>query len=87
MMSNRSDDDFDIRFDDDANFDESDFEEQAGKGSLPAGIVIEDEPQAQGDGKFLGMTAGERAFLSVMLFLNVLVLGAGLLIATGRIVI
>jgi hypothetical protein len=87
MMSNRNDDDFDIRFDDDTNFDEVDFEEQAGKGALPAGIVIEDEPVAQSDGKFLGMTAGERAFLSVMLFLNVLVLGAGLLIATGRIVI
>lgn len=35
--------------------------------------------------RFLGMTAGERAFLSVMLFLNVLVLGVAVLVATGRI--
>ena len=34
---------------------------------------------------FLGMSAGERAFLSMMLFFNVVVLGFGLLIATGRI--
>lgn len=36
--------------------------------------------------KFLGMSAGERAFLSVILFFIVLVMGAALLIATGRIV-
>ncbi|MGB1286741.1 MAG: hypothetical protein ACPG7F_09435 [Aggregatilineales bacterium] len=35
--------------------------------------------------KFLGMTAAERAFLSFMLFLVALVLGAGLLIATNRV--
>ena len=36
---------------------------------------------------FLGMTAGERAFLSVMLFVIVLVLGAAVLALTGRIAI
>ena len=34
--------------------------------------------------RLLGMTPGERAFLSIMLFLNVLVLGAALLVVTGR---
>ena len=34
--------------------------------------------------KFLGMTAAQRAFLALMLFLNVLVIGLGLLIVTGR---
>jgi len=34
---------------------------------------------------FLGMSAGERAFLSVMLFFNVLILGILLLIVTERI--
>jgi hypothetical protein len=34
--------------------------------------------------KFLGMSAGERAFLSVILFFNVLILGAALLFVTGR---
>ncbi|MCL4249277.1 MAG: hypothetical protein KJ065_14110 [Anaerolineae bacterium] len=34
--------------------------------------------------RFLGMTAIERMFLSIFLFLNVVVLGLALLIATGR---
>jgi hypothetical protein len=40
---------------------------------------------SSGDGRILGMTAVERAFISAMLFLNVLVLGIGALMATGRI--
>jgi hypothetical protein len=36
------------------------------------------------DVKFLGMTAGERAFLSVMFFMNVAVMGAAMLILTKR---
>lgn len=36
---------------------------------------------------FLGLTAGQRALLAVILFLNVFVIGVGLLIVTGRIVI
>ncbi len=40
---------------------------------------VRDEP------RFLGMTAVERMFISIFLFLNVLILGLGLLLATGRI--
>ena len=35
--------------------------------------------------RFLGMTAAQRAFLSIMLFFNVLIIGLGLLIVTNRI--
>mgnify|MGYP001553161346 CR=1 FL=1 len=35
--------------------------------------------------KFLGMTAGERAFVSMTLFVVVLVLGIGILAFTGRV--
>jgi hypothetical protein len=35
---------------------------------------------------FLGMTAVERMFLSIFLFMNVAVLGVALLLATGRLV-
>jgi hypothetical protein len=35
---------------------------------------------------FLGMTAVERMFLSIFLFLNVLVLGLAFLVVTGRVV-
>ena len=36
---------------------------------------------------FLGMTAVERMFLSIFLFMNVCVLGLALLLATGRLVL
>ncbi|MEP7294349.1 MAG: hypothetical protein ABI835_21345 [Chloroflexota bacterium] len=36
---------------------------------------------------FLGMTAVERMFLSIFLFMNVCVLGVALLLATGRLVL
>jgi hypothetical protein len=36
---------------------------------------------------FLGMTAVERMFLSIFLFMNVAVIGVALLIATGRLVL
>lgn len=36
--------------------------------------------------RILGMTAVERMFLSAFLFLNVLVIGLALLLATGRVV-
>lgn len=49
-------------------------------------IGREIESNNLGDGRVLGMTAGERAFLSVIVFLNVVVLGVGLLLATGRLV-
>jgi hypothetical protein len=35
---------------------------------------------------FLGMTAVERMFLSIFLFMNVAIIGLALLLATGRIV-
>ncbi len=35
---------------------------------------------------FLGMTAVERMFLSIFLFMNVVVLGLAFLVVTGRIV-
>lgn len=44
-------------------------------------------PSADDDApeRFLGMTAIERMFLSIFFFMNVLVLGVALLLATGRI--
>ena len=36
---------------------------------------------------FLGMTAVERMFLSIFLFMNVCVLGVALLLVTGRLVL
>jgi hypothetical protein len=36
--------------------------------------------------RFLGMTAVERMFLSIFFFMNVLVIGVALLVATGRLV-
>lgn len=49
------------------------------------GMAIDEEgAAAQPSGPFLGMSAQERMFLSIMLFGNVLVLGIGLLLATGR---
>mgnify|MGYP000381771265 CR=1 FL=1 len=37
--------------------------------------------------RFLGMTAVERMFLVIFLFINVLVIGAALLLLTGRLVL
>lgn len=39
-----------------------------------------------GERKFLGMTAVERMFLTIFIFLNVVVLGTALLLFTGRLV-
>ncbi|MCU0512426.1 MAG: hypothetical protein MUE40_07630 [Anaerolineae bacterium] len=60
--------------------DDGDFPVELGREIEPA-----EEATPPGDGRFLGMTAGERAFLSVILFFNVLILGAALLVATGRV--
>ncbi len=57
---------------------------------MPASTIIDgddDDRAPRGDGRFLGMAAGERAFLSVLLFLASLLLGAGVLIVTGRVVL
>jgi hypothetical protein len=51
------------------------------------GMAIEDESDfasTESSGPFLGMNASERMVLSIMLFGNVVVLGIGLLMATGR---
>lgn len=47
--------------------------------------VIPEGDGAEGKALFLGMTAVERMFLSIFLFMNVAVLGVALLLATGRI--
>jgi len=70
--------------------DEFDFDLDSDDG-MAVGHVIGEEDELGGTGssdmELLGMSAGERAFLSMMLFFNVLVLGIGLLIATGRIAV
>lgn len=58
--------------------------------AAPDNTLPSDEPAStstntQAASKFLGMTAGERALLSVLLFFTVLVVGILLLITTGRI--
>lgn len=67
-----------------SDFDDSDEQE------LPDIPIDFDEIEAQQQAakperKFLGMTAGERAFLSVMIFSIVLVFGIAILAVTGRI--
>lgn len=49
-------------------------------------FVVEEDREERVNKLFLGMTAVERMFLSIFLFLNVCVLGLALLLATGRIV-
>jgi hypothetical protein len=46
----------------------------------------EDEVEQQVERLFLGMTAVERMFISIFLFMNVTVLGLAFLLATHRIV-
>lgn len=48
--------------------------------------VLVDEP-AREERKFLGMTAVERMFLALFFFMNVIIIGLALLLATGRIVL
>ena len=55
-------------------------------GDDSSGQVIGGQASASSSSsKLLGMTAGERALLSVLLFFAVLILGIALLLATGRI--
>lgn len=51
---------------------------------LPFELGTEIDQRQRAQGRFLGLTAPQRAFLAFMIFLNVLVLGVGLLVATGR---
>lgn len=65
----------DLRFDDEP---EIDFEAEED-------TFLEDRSVIASESKFLGMTAVERMFLSIFLFMNVVVLGLALLLATRRI--
>jgi hypothetical protein len=55
-------------------------EPEAEEPSLPVAVDDEEEPEQ----RFLGMTAVERMFISIFFFLAVSVIGAALLLATGR---
>jgi len=48
-------------------------------------IASEDEVEQKVERLFLGMTAVERMFISIFLFMNVTVLGLAFLLATHRI--
>ncbi len=48
-------------------------------------IVLKEDVEEKVQRLFLGMTAVERMFLSIFLFMNVCVLGLALLLATKRI--
>ena len=67
------------------DFEDSEEEEQS---EFPIDFDAYEAQQSRADAKrerkFLGMTAGQRAFLSVMLFLIVLIFGAAILAVTGR---
>jgi hypothetical protein len=65
--------------DDDGLYDDLD------EGSADEFSAYEPDIRRGGDGLFLGMTAVERMFLSIFLFMNVLVLGLAILLATNRI--
>jgi len=72
-----SDDLHDLRFDDVEE--QIDFETEEDS-------FFDDRSGVQSESKFLGMSAVERMFLSIFLFMNVCVLGLALLLATRRIV-
>lgn len=67
----------DLRKSTDSGYDEFDLEDDE------AFAFVED---SRPERNFLGMTAVERMFLSIFFFMNVLVIGLALLIATGRLV-
>jgi hypothetical protein len=48
-------------------------------------IILEEDTEEKVQRLFLGMTAVERMFLSIFLFMNVCVLGLAILLATKRI--
>lgn len=59
------------------------FEPEAEEPNLAVDAHSSDE---EAEVRFLGMTAVERMFITIFLFLAVCVLGAALLLATGRLV-
>lgn len=50
------------------------------------GLEIADDSEVKVQKLFLGMTAVERMFISIFLFMNVAILGLAFLLATHRIV-
>lgn len=50
---------------------------------MPYAVQIDDAPRRR-TRDFLGLSAPQRALLSFLLFLNVLVVGGALLLVTGR---
>lgn len=64
------------------DFDDAEEEDQ----SAEELFVTRESAEARTDKLFLGMTALERMFLSMFLFLTVFVLGLAFLVVTGRIV-
>jgi len=70
-----SDDLRDLRFDDEPEIDFDGDDDN----------FLEDRGGSHSESKFMGMTAVERMFLSIFLFMNVVVLGLALLLATRRI--
>jgi hypothetical protein len=62
-------------------------EPAADDGDFPVemGQAIDEHPARPSDGKIFGLGAGERAFVSVVIFLIVIIFGVALLLATGRI--
>ena len=71
-----------------SNLDDT-FEDEEQLADVPIDFDEIEAQQARAKAKpargFLGMTAGERAFLSVIIFSIVLIFGAAILAATGRI--
>lgn len=60
-------------------------EPESDEPSLPD--VDEGDDDVETERRFLGMTAVERMFISIFLFLAVCVIGVALLLATGRLVL
>jgi hypothetical protein len=54
--------------------------------SVETKVIAPEKRAPQKPQYFLGLTPAQRALLSFILFLNVLILGFGLLVITGRIV-
>lgn len=63
----------------------SEFDDLFGGDEASGQVIGGQSASSSRSGKFLGMTAGERALVSVLLFFAVLILGIALLLATGRI--
>jgi hypothetical protein len=75
--------------DDIRNTIDDDLSEEEQLADIPIDFDEIEAQQAQAKAKpvrgFLGMTAGERAFLSIIVFSIVLIFGAAILAVTGRI--